>query len=130
MPRKKKYSNSFERDYNWYLTYRGVFTFDGGGDFSRRIVVSPDGKDAKRCFHEFDSRGQIVPTKEPELLSEIYLCKGAINFNIKQWAEDRANGLLPRVEFDQLVKEYELLDWMVEAVERQRWKFPTKPTTW
>jgi hypothetical protein len=38
------------------------------------------------------------------------------------WAEDRAKGVLPKILFEELIKEFELLDWIVEAVEKQKIK--------
>ena len=63
------------------------------------------------------------PTKEPELLNQILLCKASVNFNIKMWAEDRGKGCLGKLEFQNIIKEYELLPWMVEAVENQKLKY-------
>jgi hypothetical protein len=42
---------------------------------------------------------------------------------IKEWAQDRAKGYLPKIEFEKITKEYNLLPWMVEAVEKQKYKF-------
>lgn len=119
----KKYSPNFERDYTWYLKYKDVFTFDGTLHTSDKVKYDEKGKDAKYCFYIFDSRGKVIPTNEPELLFQIHKCKGSINFNIKMWAEDRGKGWLSKLEFDEIVKEYELLDWMVEAVEKQKVKY-------
>lgn len=121
--RMKRYSSNFERDYNWYLKHKGNFTFDGTLDTSDKVVFNENGKDAKYCFYVFDSQGKVIPTNEPELLFQIYKCKGSINFNIKMWAEDRGKGLLGKGEFNCIIKEYELLDWMIDAVEKQKLKY-------
>lgn len=115
----RKYSQNFERDYNWYLKYKDIFVFDASAR-SDKVIHSPDGKNAKECFFIFDSRGKIAPTSEPELLESIYKCKGSINFQIKEWAEDRSKGWLGYNEFESIIKEFELLDWMVKAVENQK----------
>lgn len=125
----KKYSENFERDYDWYLKYRDTFNFDGSGDYTNKKgepLIQTDynhGKRAKDCFWSFDSNGKILPTCEPVLLFKILKCKGSINFNIKMWAEDRANGYLPYIEFEEIIKEFELLPWMVDAVENQAFKY-------
>lgn len=118
----RKYSKNFERDWNWYLKYKSVFIFDGA--INREIKEDLiNGKTAKECFYIFDSQGKMPPTKEKEILLQILKCKGSINFNIKMWAEDRAKGYLPKIEFQNIIEEFELLDWMVEAVEKQKYKY-------
>lgn len=122
-----KFSKSFERDYDWYFNWRNVFSFDGNNNYTNKqghslIVPSDSGKTAKECFYIFDSTGKIEPCREPELLKEILRAKGSINFNIKMWAESRAEGTLPKIEFAEIIKEFSLLDWMIEAVENLRAK--------
>jgi hypothetical protein len=118
-----KYSNKFERDYSWYLKYKDVFTFDGTLHTLDKVKYSKYGKDAKYCFYKFDSNGIVYPTNEPDLLYQIHKCKGSINFNIKMWAEDRGKGILGKIEFNEICKEFELLDWMINAVEKQKYKY-------
>jgi len=116
------YSEKFERDYNWYLKYKDIFTFDG--HYNKEIKEDYNyGLSAKECFYKFDTNGIMLNTKEPKLLSKIFKCKGSINFNIKMWAEDRAKGYLPKIEFIKIINEFELLDWMVDAVEKQKCKY-------
>lgn len=116
-----KYSDKFNRDYNWYLKWADLFNFDGSGDTGGKVIPSEVGKSAKECFYIFDSKGKILPTNQPELLYKIHKCKGAINFNIKMWAESRGKGEIGKLEFlETIAKEYELLDWMIDAVENQR----------
>lgn len=118
-----KYSKNFERDYDWYLKYKDSFDFDGSIDTSDKVIYDENGKTAKECFYRYDSMGKILPTSEPELLFKIYKCKGSINFNIKMWAEDRAKGYLPKINFQDIINEFELLPWMVEAVEKQKFYY-------
>ena len=145
-----KYSENFERDWNWYVKYKDVFTFDGRDRYTNKkgedlVVFDENGKTAKECFYLWDSNGKIEPCKEPELYKQILKCKGSVNFNIKMWAEDRAKGYLPKVVFSKecrdeqekwfrereleydwqqtIEEEFELLPWMVEAVENQKLKY-------
>lgn len=133
-----RYSNNFERDYNWYMKYKNVFTFSGSDSYKRNVIESKNGKSAKECFYKHDSTGKVIPTNEPELLLSIFACKAGINFQIKQWAEGRADGTLPGIEFSVSIRdgekikreeiltieeEYELLPWMVDAVENQKVKY-------
>lgn len=114
-----KYSKNFERDWEWYYNNRSNFTFSGSLPKTINLGFKYS---AKEAFYLYDSQGKLVDTLEPKLLQEIFLCKEAINFQIKQWSEDRAKGYLPRIEFEKIIKEYSLLDWMVKAVERQKFK--------
>lgn len=97
-----------------------MFTFSGS---PKKEIEKGEKYPAKECFYLYDSQGILKPCTEPSLLQEIFKCKESINFQIKQWAEDRSKGYLPKIEFEQIVEEYQLLPWMVEAVERQKYKF-------
>ena len=121
-----KYSNNFERDYNWYLKYKDVFNFSGSLINKDLVIENIQGISAKDSFYIRDSTGIIKATKEPLLLTEIYKCKESINFHIKQWAEGRAEGTLPLVDFNKIIKEYELLEWMIKGVENQKFKILNK----
>lgn len=117
-----KFSKNFERDWNWYVKYKDEFTFSGS--LNRELIVDLEkGKNAKECFFIFDSQGKLNSTNEPELLSKVIKCKESINFQIKEYAQDRAKGYLPRIEFDKIIKEFELLEWMIKAVEQQKYKY-------
>lgn len=121
-----KYSVNFNRDYEYYLKYKDVFNFDGSLGTEDKVIYSAEGSTAKECFWKFDSTGKIIPTKEPDLLYQIFKCKGSINFNIKMWAEARGKGELGRLEFQGIIKEYELMPWMIQAVEKQKFEYYTK----
>jgi hypothetical protein len=117
-----KYSIKFERDYNFYLNNINNFTFSGS--LNRTLLIDLDkGLSAKECFYKLDSTGMLFPTKEPDLLFKIFKCKESVNFQIKEWSKDRAKGYLPKIEFDEIVKEYNLLDWIIKAVEQQKYKY-------
>lgn len=139
-----KYSKNFEKDYNWYLKYKDIFNFSGSLDSKGLVIKDKNGLTAKECFYYRDSQGIVKYTKEPELLSQIYKCKESINFHIKMWAESIAEGTLPLIEFNNtednelrvlewinqepvyikdIKTQYELLDWMIEAVENQKYKY-------
>ena len=137
-----KFSKNFERDYNWYYKYRHEFNFCGSLNPKHIAIPDINGNSAKEILYNIDTHGKNNGCCEPELLNELLLCKASINFMIKMWAESRADGTLPLVLFSkqQMFKEYnyvcnefkndidiqqefELLDWMVEAVEKQKYKF-------
>ena len=126
-----KFSKNFERDYNWYLKYKDIFTFSGSPP---KEIKQGDKYTAKEAFYLYDSQGKLVETTEPMLLQEIFKCKEAVNFQIKEWAQDRAKGYLPKILFCKetsnnfggektIEEEYNLLPWMVEAVEKQKYKY-------
>lgn len=123
-----KYSKNFERDYDWYLKYKDTFTFSG----SPKKEIKIGKLTAKECFYIYDSTGKLEGCSEPKLLQEIFLCKESINFQIKEWAQDRAKGYLPKILFcketagksnNTIEEEYNLLPWMVTAVENQKFKY-------
>ncbi len=132
-----RYSKNFERDYNWYLEYKNIFTFCGTGVDENLIVTDlNNGKEAKECFYLRESQGKKIPTKEPELLLSLYLVKSSINFHIKMWAEgfgdygySNVNKFLNTKELvwnidgtfieQSLMETYKLLPWMITALEKQ-----------
>jgi hypothetical protein len=143
-----KYSKEFERDYEWYLKNLDTFNFDGTNTYINKkgldiIVPNEQGLTAKECFYLYDSQGIIEPCKEPELYKQLLKCKGSVNLHIQMWSQDRAKGLLPLCEFSvrkceevygysklndlfrgkDFETELQLLDWIVEAVEKQKYKY-------
>jgi len=119
--KKKKYSSGFNRDFNWYLSMRNTFSFDGR--LPRELLYDKDGVDGKMAFHIFDSQGKIVPTKHINILKSLLLTKGSTNLHIKMFAEDRAAGLLPGIEFRAMCIKWKVPLWVKEAVERQKHKY-------
>lgn len=123
-----KYSKKFERDYRWYLSVSDVFSFDGTKDYYNKkgvelIQFDKNGKTAKECFYLYDSNGVIKPTCEPKELKILLKTKGSVNLHIKMYAEDRAKGYLPKVEFDEITKNFDLPEWFIKAVEKQKYKY-------
>ena len=99
----KKYSSNFERDYSFYLLNKDIFNFCGTLIPKHSAISNENGKTAKEVFYSIDSQGKNIPCKEPELLNELLLCKGGVNFQIKLWAEGRADGTLPGIEFEEIM---------------------------
>jgi|GEM_PF-3178608 len=94
-----KYSKQFEETYNFYLRNINVFVFCGTLNPKHEAIYSKQGLSAKECFYCIESNGVNKPCCEPELLNSLLLCKASVNFQIKQWAESRAEGTLPLAEF-------------------------------
>jgi hypothetical protein len=88
------------------------------------VVHDRDGVSAIDAFVQIDSYGVVKPTRQPTLLWRLLKTKASLNLFIKMYAEDRANGRLPKQLFEEeIVKAFGFLPWMVDAVERQRWNF-------
>lgn len=123
-----KYSPEFERDFKWYLSMRSKFSFDGAFDYTNKkgqpiVVNDKNGVSGKEAFYKWDSNGKILPTKHPNLLQTLLKTKGSVNLHIKMYAEDRAKGLLPLIEFRVFCIKYRCPAWFKEAVERQKVKY-------
>lgn len=123
-----KYNEAFERDFNWYLKVRHKFNFDGASDYFNKkgkpiIVYDKNGVSGKEAFYRWDSNGQIVPTKHPNLLKCLLKTKGSVNLHIKMYAEDRAKGLFPLIEFRALCIQLKSPQWFRQAVEQQKFKY-------
>ena len=41
------------------------------------------------------------------------------------YAEDRAKGTLPKIEFDKICNEFNVPSWFIKAVEKQKYKYYT-----
>lgn len=96
---KIKFSNNFNRDYGFYLKNVTVFNFCGTLNPKHDAIVDESGLSAKECFYFIESEGKNKPCREPLLLSQLLLTKASINFQIKEWAQGRADFTLPLVEF-------------------------------
>jgi hypothetical protein len=106
--KNKTYSKSFERDYSFYMNNINNFDFCGTLIPKHIAIYSSDGVSAKEAFYSIDSNGKNIPTNEPDLLNKLLLCKAGVNFQIKQWAEGRAEGTCPLHE---LTGDAQVLEW-------------------
>lgn len=116
----RRYSTNFTRDFNWYLKVRNLFNFDG--QLPKDIPYSKTGVSAKEAFFILDSTGKLVPTKHPSTLERVLRTKGSVNLHIKQYAEGRAEGTFPGIEFKQWCTDITAPDWFEKAVEQQKVK--------
>lgn len=116
-----RYSSSFQRDWEFYLRSREVFTFCGKPDSEilEKIKPDPNGSTAKECFLYLDGRGEVKPCSEPELLFQVLKTKAAVNWQVKQWAEMLLGGVLFPSELVECRDDYGLPKWVVEAVLNQ-----------
>lgn len=121
----KRYNKGFERDFVWYLSMRHIFNFDGTKDYYNKkgqpiIQNSKLGVTGKEAFYQWDSNGIITPTRHPNLLHALLKTKGSANLHIKQYAQDRANGLMPLVELRGICIHFKTPPWFRDAVENQK----------
>ena len=98
-----KYNLNFDRDFNWYLSMRNIFNFDGSDGYWNKLGVSivqydKNGVDGKQAFYNWDSNGVIKPTKHPNILNTLLKVKGGVNLHIKMYAEDRAACNMNKIE--------------------------------
>lgn len=126
-----RFSKKFEDDYRWYVSMLEIFNFDGKAHYFNKqgedlVQYAKEGLTAKECFYIYDSRGVIEKTREEIMLLKLYKTKGSVNLHIKMYAEDRAKGYLPRVEFDKICIEYNMPKWVSKAVENQKFKHYNK----
>jgi hypothetical protein len=113
----KKYSKSFERDFSFYMENKEKFTFFGG--WPPDIIHDCSGVSAKRAFFTHDSTGKIVPTSEPELLQELFVCKKSMNFHIKMWAAGFAEWVLLENDIEEINRDYKCPPWVQKGIEKQ-----------
>lgn len=115
-----KYSNQFNRDYDFYHSVKDVFTFSG-----RAIVVpnDPEGVDGKECFYIKETTGKIVPSCEPILAQAVLQCKGSINLHIAMYAKSLTLGLTTLYELRQdVLNKYNCPEWVETAIQKQAYK--------
>lgn len=103
------------------LSNRHNFTFTGSN--LKITEYSPSGKDGFQCFHSFESEGKLITTRHKNIFETLLRVKASLNFQIKEWAHDRASGLLPKIEFNKIIHEFNLPEWVVRAVENQKCKY-------
>lgn len=119
---RKKYSDNFNRDFNWYLKVRHLFTFDGKAYIEPKF--SNKGVSGKEAFYLYDCQGtRIVATKHPNIFRILFKVKSSVNLHIKMYAEDRAKEILPDTLFEELCKEINAPEWFIKAVENQKKKY-------
>lgn len=119
---KPQYSESFERDYAFYLKNIEEFTFCGTLLPKHQAIPNDNGLSAKEVFYLIDSQGKNKECCEPELLDKLLLCKAGVNFQIKQWAEGRHDATLPKSELTEYLEKINAPEWVGVAVEKQRLK--------
>ena len=114
-----KYSDRYRKDFKWYLSVRNVFNFDGRHFVE--VVHDRNGLDGLKAFYLYDSQGKLNPTRHPTMLQRLIKTKGSVNMHIKMYATGRADGTLPRPEFEEMAFSYP--DWFSKAVENQKYKY-------
>lgn len=107
----------------YLLSKRNEFTFSGS-DVDCEIVYKKNGIDSFEGFRMYDEKGKrFIETKHPETVRRLVKTKASLTFQIKEWAESRADGTLPKLCFNEIQEELNLPAWVVNAVETQKVKF-------
>jgi hypothetical protein len=114
------YSTNFTRDFNWYLKMRHLFNFDGK---HKEVISDKNGIDGRKAFYLLDTEGKLFPTKHPNILTTLIKTKGSVNLHVKMYAEDRASGLLPLIEFRGMCIKWKAPKWFYNSVEHQKVKY-------
>ena len=86
--KKPKYSQGYDRDWNFYLANAHKFTFAGAEVL--QVIQDSEGLTAKYAFWLLDSSGKLAPCSESELLKQALTCKKSVNFHLKMWSEGYA----------------------------------------
>jgi hypothetical protein len=123
-----KFSKSNNRDFKFYMKNRHEFNFSGTAatDLKHVAIYSREGVDGKTAFFNIENNGVNKPTRHPNILTCLLMAKASVNFNIKMWAEGRADGLFPLIEFKEFIEKNEYPDWVYNAVENQKRQFYKK----
>ena len=116
----KTYRKFKETTFKEYLRLSKFFSFAG---CAIDVISNATGVDAIEAFFEIESNGKLFPTKHPNILRRLLICKASVNLHIQMYAEDRAKGYLPKKVFQEMVAEMNLPDWFMDAVEMQKYKF-------
>ena len=135
-----KISNKAKEDFTFYLKNRKEFIFSGTLEAKHKAIKGT--ATALEAFYSIDTYGKNIGTKHPNLLNSILQTKASLNFQIKQWAQGRADGTLPLSEliggnnvktlhwvngepkyYSSIAKKYNLPHWVIDAVEKQKIKF-------
>lgn len=109
---------SASSDFDFYaaMAEAGRFQFAGRHP---EIESSPDGVAAREAFEALDSRGQRLPTSEPDLLRSVLRVKASVNLHIKMWAQGCAEGTSFLFEFLDLLRELNAPGWVEKALRNQ-----------
>ena len=92
-----RYKKGFNDNFKWFIKNRHVFSFSGSAVTPATFNIK--GVDGKQAFFVKESQGKDIPTKHPRMLESLNNTKASITLQIKQWAEGRADGTLPGIEF-------------------------------
>lgn len=121
-----KITKKNKRDLEFYFRNRNNFRFSGTFEPLFEPIYLKNGVNGFIAFLSIDNNGKNIPTKHPELLRRLLLCKASLNFHIKLWSESRADGTLPLIE---LSKKYIFDNYGIKEKEKDV-IFSTKILSW
>ncbi len=121
-----KVSKRAKQDFYWYLSVRNHFSFSGSLP-DVNIEYSKGGFNGLYAYYLYDTYGKkTIITKHPEILKTVLTVKASVNLHIKMYAEDRATGVLAKVELDTICEEFNTPNWFKEAIEAQKARILSK----
>jgi hypothetical protein len=80
----------------------------------------------KKAFFNFDTHGKYYNIAENKELLRVITTKASINFQIKEYAQERASGFMCYLELLMIKQEFGFPQWFVESVENQKQKLLVK----
>lgn len=124
--RKFKISDHARRDFEFL---RDTDLHGIGVSIGCETPLTPDGYTALECWYAKDTHGETLPCREPAELDKAIRGKASWNLQIKQWAEDIADGML--------LQQSELVDycaglpeWVFDATMNQASKLCREKLGW
>ena len=116
----KKYSEKFNKMFNFYLSvYRtGLITFCGVG--VDEIESDPNGAEGRYAFREYDNgryKQGVPPMRHPNILRAIIIGKKGWGLWCKQWAEGIGQCLFTKHEILEEFREHGIV--MPESIETE-----------
>lgn len=112
--------NTILSDESWLLKSRHIFKFSpkhiNHSNFDR------NGVNGLKAYKERESTGTILPTKHLRIFNCLIKIKGAINFQIKQWAEALLYGYQTKYELEEYLTSINAPEWILKATNRLKYK--------
>lgn len=100
------------------------FNFTGSTD-TYRYPYHEDAPNAVDSFFITESlgRNKLSETSDPDRLEKLLRAKAGVNMQIKMYAEGRADGTLPLIDFIDICVQIRAPRWFIEAVENQKFDY-------
>lgn len=105
----------------WLLWYHHLGTgsenFGCNNSLNGIWPFDPDGASAVQAFAAFESQGVQIPTKCPTTIARLTAGKVVHGITVQAWAQDRARGMLSKLELEVYTNK---VPGLFEEVENQK----------